>query len=536
MLFLLLLPAAGHVVSVSEPASDAGRAALKAGGNAVDAAVATAFALAVTWPEAGNIGGGGFLVVRTPGADGKASVFDFRETAPAAATKALFATGIKSPYQTVGVPGSVAGLHLAHAKHSKLAWKDLLAPAIRLAEKGVPVDAALAGSLNTALKRGKGNAELHRVYGRPGGSVWKAGDTLTQPDLAKTLKRIADKGPAGFYAGETADLLVKEMKAGGGLITADDLKGYAARVRDPIVGTYRGHTLYLPPPPSSGGVCLLLMLNMLETFDLKKEGRHSPRTLHLVAETMRRAYADRARHLGDMDFVKIPAHLTTKEYAKKLAASIVTSKATPSEKVAPEIELSDEKPSTTHFSVIDGAGMAVSLTTTLEDSFGSRIVVKGAGFLLNNEMTDFNRAEGVTTRSGRIGTTPNLIEPGKRMLSSMTPVIVVKDGKAVLVTGSPGGRTIINTVLCVVLNVLEFGLTGKEAVEAPRMHHQWFPDRLQVEAGLAEKAKPLAKIGHTLTMVRAQGDAHTIWLNPKSGEYEAARDHRRAGRPAAFEE
>ncbi|MBY0231934.1 MAG: gamma-glutamyltransferase, partial [Gemmataceae bacterium] len=440
MIPFLLLFAQAHVVSVSGPASDAGRAVLAVGGNAVDAAVATGFALAVAWPEAGNIGGGGFMLVRPAGKEAEPVVIDYRETAPASATKDLFATGIRSPYDTVAVPGSVAGLALAHKRFGKLAWADLLAPAIKLAEDGVPVDDALAGSLNAVLRKKSGNAELRRVFGKEGG--WKKGDTLKQPDLARTLKRLAEKGAKDFYEGDTAALLVKEMKPG--LITAADLKGYEAKVRKPVRGTYRGHDVYAPPPPSSGGVCLVQMLNILESFDLKKDGRFSPATLHRMAEAMRRAYADRASHLGDG--VEVPAHLTSKEYGKKLAASI-GEKATPSEKVAPEIELADEKPSTTHYSIIDAAGMAVSTTTTLEDSFGSRIVVKGAGFVLNNEMTDFNPRPGVTTRSGRIGTGPNLIAPGKRMLSSMCPTLVVKDGRAVLVTGSPGGRTIINTVV-----------------------------------------------------------------------------------------
>lgn len=531
LLLLLLAPAAGHVVSVSEQASDAGRAMLKEGGNAVDAAVATGFALAAAWPEAGNIGGGGFMVIRPAGKDAKVVVIDYREKAPAAATKELFAKGIKTPYHTVGVPGSVAGMALAHAKYGKLPWKRLLAPAIALAEKGVAVGEPLAGSLNAALKRSEKFPELRRVFGKPGGGPWKAGDRLLQPELAKTLRRLAENGPKEFYQGETAKLLVAEMKRGGGLVAPADLKAYEAKVREPIVFSYRGHTVYAPPPPSSGGITLALMLNMLETFDLKKEGRHAPRTLHRIAEAMRRAYADRARHLGDTDFVKVPAHLTTKEYAKKLAAGIAD-RATPSEKVAPEIALADEKPSTTHYSVIDGAGMAVSTTTTLENSFGAKIVVRGAGFLLNNEMTDFNPVPGETTRSGKIGTRANLIAPGKRMLSSMTPVVVVKGGRAVLVTGSPGGRTIINTVLCVLLNVLEFGLTGKEAVEAPRMHHQWFPDRLQVEPGLAvtEAAKQLKSWGHKVLVVKAQGDAHTIWLDAKTGKYHAVKDPRRGGR------
>ena len=522
----ILLFAQAQVVSVSEPASDAGRAVLKAGGNGVDAAVATGFALAVAWPEAGNIGGGGFMLVRPAGKEARPVVIDYRETAPAAATKALFAKGVKSPYDTVGVPGSVAGLALAHARFGKLPWKALLAPAIKLATDGVPVDAALAGSLNAALRKSKGNAELHRVFGKAGG--WKAGDTLKQPDLARTLKRIADKGPRDFYEGETASLLVKEMKPG--LLTAADLKGYKAKLREPIHGTYRGYDVYAPPP-SSGGICLVEMLNVLENFDLRKDGRWSGLTLHRMAEAMKRAYADRARFLGDGDFVKIPARLTSKAYAKKLAASI-GHKATPSARLAPEIELAGEKPSTTHYSIIDEAGLAVSTTTTLENSFGSRIVVRGAGFLLNNEMTDFNPVPGETTRTGRIGTAPNLVAPGKRMLSSMCPVIVAKEGRTVLVTGSPGGRTIINTVLCIVLDVLGFGMTGKQAVEAPRLHHQWFPDRVQMEGDRGAKA--LAVRGHVVQKVAKQGDAHTIWLDPKTGRYEAARDHRRAGRPAGF--
>ncbi|MGL4549929.1 MAG: gamma-glutamyltransferase [Gemmataceae bacterium] len=524
---LLLAVADGHVVSVSAPADAAGLAMLKNGGTAVDAAVATGFALAVTWPEAGNVGGGGFMLVRP--AKGDPVVFDYREKAPAAATKTLFAKGIETPYHTVGVPGSVAGMYAAHKRFGKLPWKDLVAPAVRLADEGVAVDAALAGSLNAGLRRGKGFPEFIRVFGKAGG--WKAGDRLVQKDLAATLRRIAEHGPDGFYRGETAELLVKEMKAGKGLITADDLAAYAAKERAPVHGTFRGYDVYGPPPPSSGGIALVQTLNILENFDLRADGRLSARSLHRTAEAMKRAYADRARHLGDADFVTVPPHLTTKEYAKKLAATI-GDRATPAAAVAPEIVLTEEKPSTTHYSALDDAGMAVSTTTTLEDSFGSRIVVRGAGFLLNNEMTDFNRAEGVTTASGRIGTPANLVAPGKRMLSSMTPVIVTKGGKVHLVTGSPGGRTIINTVACVVLNVLEYGLPPADAVAAPRMHHQWLPDRLQAEPGVP--AEGLRDRGHATMRVERQGDAHTIGTDPRTGKYVSAKDRRRQGRPAEF--
>jgi gamma-glutamyltranspeptidase/glutathione hydrolase len=536
---LLLLLAAGTssgktgvVVSVSPPATRVGEAVLARGGNAVDAAVAVGFALAVTWPEAGNIGGGGFMLVRPAGAKSAPVVFDYRETAPAAATKDLFVKNKRTPHLIVGVPGSVAGMFLAHKKHGKLPWKDLVTPAVALAEEGFAIDGALADSINRALRRGKALPELLRVYGKDEGrSRWQAGDQLVQKDLSRTLQRIADEGPDGFYKGRTAELLVEEMKAGGGLITQADLAGYEAKVREPIHGTYRGYDVYGPPPPSSGGICLVEMLNVLENFDLKKHGRYSPATLHLLAETMRRVFHDRARYLGDNDFVKIPAHLTSKEYARKLADTIDPKKATPRADLAADMPLAEEKKHTTHYSIIDGDGMAVSTTTTLENSFGSKVVVRGAGFLLNNEMTDFNLTPGVTTRAGAIGTEPNQIAPGKRMLSSMTPLIVVKDGKPVLITGSPGGRTIINTVLWVTLGVLEFGEPLREAVYAPRIHQQWFPDRIEVEAPLAKKypatIAALEKLGHKIRTEREQGDAHSIWLEPKSGTYQGVVDPRR---------
>jgi gamma-glutamyltranspeptidase/glutathione hydrolase len=538
---VLLLPglAAGKgvVVSVSPPASTVGQAILAKGGTAVDAAVAVGFALAVTWPEAGNIGGGGFMLVRPAGPTSAPVLIDFRETAPAAAKQDLFVKHGRKPYLTVGVPGSVAGLVLAHGKFGKLPWKDLVAPAVTLAEEGFVIDGALAGSLHRALAGGKDFAELNRVYGKPGGGRWQSGDRLVQKELGRTLRRIAEKGVDGFYRGETAELLAREMKAGGGLITTADLAGYRAKERQPSHGTYRGHDVYCPPVPSSGA-CLVLMLHALETFDLKKEGRYSARTLHLMTEVMRRAYADRARYLGDPDFVKVPDRLVLKEYARKLAASIDATKATPSAAVARDIKLTPEKESTTHYSIVDAAGMAVSTTTTLEASFGSKVVVRGAGFLLNNEMTDFNPRPGVTTRTGLIGTAANLIAPGKRMLSSMTPTIVVKDGKVVLITGSPGGRTIVNTVLEVVLNVLEFDMPLRQAVDAARMHHQWFPDRLQVEERLMTEhpkaIEALREMGHRVMKVRWQGDAHSIGLDGKSGRYVGAQDRRRAGRPARF--
>jgi gamma-glutamyltranspeptidase / glutathione hydrolase len=525
----------GLVVSVSQPASEAGVAVLQKGGNAVDAAVATAFALAVTWPEAGNIGGGGFMLV-SPGGKGEPVVFDYRETAPAAATKDMFAKD-RSPskYLLVGTPGTVRGLALAHKRFGKLSWKEVVTPAVKLAEDGFPMDAALAAALNGVVARQAGNAELRRVFGKENGKAkWQAGDKLVQPDLAKTLGRIAEDGPDAFYTGPIAEQLVAEMKAGGGLITRDDLAKYEAKERKPIHGTYRGYDVYGPPPPSSGGICLIEMLNILENFDLKKQGRYSPRTLHLTIEAMRRAYYDRARYLGDPDFVKIPPELTTKEYAGQLAKGLNLDKATPSRALAKDIAIQGEGPNTTHFSVIDKNGMAVSNTYTLEQSFGGRIVVKGAGFLLNDEMGDFNPRPGVTTARGQIGTEPNQVAPGKRMLSSMTPVIVRRDGKPVLITGSPGGRTIINTLLCVTLNVLEFEMPLREAVDAPRLHHQWLPDNVHIEAELLKQhgdaLETLRAMGHTIdTRATKQGDAHSIRVDAKTGRYEGAADKRRSG-------
>ncbi|HEY1187576.1 MAG TPA: gamma-glutamyltransferase, partial [Gemmata sp.] len=518
----------GVVVCVSPPAAEVGLNTLKAGGNAVDAAVATAFAMAVTWPEAGNIGGGGFMMVAAPG---KApTCFEYRETAPAAAKVNLFADGKVTwlNHKAAGVPGTVRGLALAHQKYGKLGWKALVLPAVQLAEKGFIVDAALAGGLNRVLADPKTtNAAFKLAYGKPNGEKWNAGDTLVLKDLGRTLRSIAEKGADAFYTGELAELLEKEMKAGGGLITKDDLAKYRANEREPVHATYRGYDVYGPPPPSSGGVALAEALNVLENFDLKEKGRWAPETSHLVIETMKRVFVDRARYLGDPDFTKIPAELTTKEYAKKLAAKIDLTKATSSAELAPEIALDKESGSTTHFSVIDKDGLAVSNTYTLENSYGNRVVVRGAGYILNNEMTDFNPRPGFTGTKGEIGTKPNLIAPGKRMLSSMTPVIVLKNGKPFLVTGSPGGRTIINTVLCVVLNVLAFDMPVDEAVSAPRLHHQWFPDAARFEGMKShpDLVAQLKKLGHSVTEHR-QGDAHSIWINPRTGERVGAADKR----------
>ena len=524
----------GMVVSVSKPASEVGRKILNAGGNAVDAAVATAFALAVTWPEAGNIGGGGFMLIH-PGDGERPVVIDYREIAPAAATVDMFAHGIGSQYRLVGVPGTVRGLKLAHEQFGRLPWKDLVEPAVGLARGGFQISAELARSLNQVIETSPDNSELRRVYGKENGQrAWKADDRLVQSDLANTLALIESDGAEGFYSGKVADAFEAEMKLGGGVITKVDLAGYQAKIRTPVHGTYRGFDIFASPPPSSGGTVLVEMLNIVETFKLRKYDRSSATTMHFMIESMRRAYLDRARLLGDPAFTKVPAQLTTKEYASELASSISLAGATSSANLGAEILSPEESPNTTHFSVIDRDGMAVSNTYTLEDSWGSRIVVRGAGFLLNNEMGDFNPRPGITNTKGLIGTKPNLVFAGKRMLSSMTPVVVSKNGRVTLITGSPGGRTIINTVFCVLLNVLEFEMPLRDAVDAPRFHHAWMPDTITMEAGLHENHQQeinrLTEMGHHIDpKPKRQGDAHSISVNLETGKRAGVADQRRDG-------
>jgi gamma-glutamyltranspeptidase/glutathione hydrolase len=527
----------GMVVTVSAPATEVGVEVLKKGGNAVDAAVATAFALAVTWPEAGNIGGGGFMLVY-PGHGQEPVVIDYRETAPAAVKPDTFAqTRSHLGHKIVGVPGTVRGLALAHRKYGKLPWADVVAPAVRLAEEGFIVNGRLANSLNDLVSKSQDFPELCRVYGKQGG--WRGGDRLVQKDLARTLDRIAHHGPDAFYKGAIADQIVAEMKAGGGLITKADLAGYEAKLRTPLHVTYRGCDVYCPGAPA-GGVCLAMELKILEHFPLKAKGRYSPETLHWMIEAMRQAFYWRAVYLGDPDFADVPAHLTSDEFTLQLAQGIKDRpRAFPSDKMGPDIRLADEAEHTTHFSIIDRDGLAVANTYTLEQSFGSRVVVRGAGFLLNNEMGDFNWRPGHTDRKGSIGTRANQVAPGKRMLSSQTPTIVVKNGKVLLVTGSPGARTIINTVLCVVLNVVEFDMDIRAAVDAPRLHHQWLPDRVDLEPGAdgeqAAVADKLRALGHEVRLLREpQGDAHSIWVDPRTGRYYGAADHRRVGKAMGY--
>ncbi len=542
---LLLAPAAAGaqivearrgMVSAQEPhAARAGLEVLEAGGSAVDAAVATAFALAVTHPQAGNIGGGGFMIVRPPA--GPAAAYDFREAAPAAASAEMFLVdGEYDParhhdsHVAVGVPGTVAGLHLAWSEHGRLPWRRLLEPAIALARNGFVVPAHLARSLAGVLPAMRRYPASLAQFAR-GGAPYAPGETLRQPDLARTLERIAAAGPDGFYRGPTADLLVREMQANGGLITAADLAAYRAVRREPVRGTYRGHDIISMPPPSSGGTVLVEMLNVLEGFDLAAAGHGTARTVHLMAETMRRAYADRAAHLGDPDFnpgLPLP-RLLSKAYAARLRASIDPARASRSSPASFAWPPAGEE--TTHLSVVDDERQAVALTYTLEQRYGSKIVVPGAGFLLNNEMGDFNPAPGLTTAAGLIGTPPNLAAPGKRMLSSMTPTIVAEGGRLRLLTGSPGGRTIINTVLHTIVNLIDFGMDADAAVNAPRFHHQWLPDRLVHERGGLEPATRarLTAQGHALEERERQGVVQAIVYDAAADRLRGAPDRRAPG-------
>jgi gamma-glutamyltranspeptidase/glutathione hydrolase len=537
----------GMVTCSSAPACDIGARILAKGGNAVDAMVATGFAMAVTYPSAGNIGGGGFMVVRTPRG---VTTFDFRERAPLKATPTMYldSTGnidrslTARGYLAPGVPGTVRGLEMAHKKFGKLPWKDVVMPAADLARNGFVLSHDLARSLSRELGvvRDSARAPLRGMglypssvaaYGKPGGGAWYHGDLLKLPQLANALTAIAEGGADAFYKGWIADSIAADMARNGGLITKADLAAYRAVERAPIKGDFRGYTIYGMAPPSSGGIAVVEMLNVLDRLNIGASDRWSPRTLHLMIETTRRAFLDRARHLGDPDFNKIPVdRLTSRQYAAQLAKEIDTTRATKSQALAPDLmAVADhESDETTHISAVDKNGMAVAMTYTLEGGYGSHVVVPGAGFLLNNEMGDFNKKPGYTGPNGDIGTAPNLIAPGKRMLSSMTPAIVTKGSELFLVTGSPGGRTIINTSFDVIFNALQYGMDVRAAVDAPRLHHQWLPDTATFEAnGISkETADALRALGHSVKVSGSQGDAHTIMFDAKTRTFLGANDFR----------
>ena len=528
----------GMVVAQDAIAADVGARILRNGGNAIDAAIATAFALAVTHPAAGNIGGGGFIVLRT--ADGQTAAYDFRETAPGAAHPEMFLRNGKydpqahhEGHRAVGVPGAVAGMWLAWTNHGKLNWSNLVAPAITLARDGFPISFELAESLRGITPAMRQYPAAHKQFTKEG-EPYQPGDILKQADLARTLERIAIHGPDDFYRGETARLIVAEMQQNNGLITAEDLRAYRAVKRSVIRGTYRGFGIISMPPPSSGGVAIVQALNILEGYDLASSGLGAARSTHLTVEALRRVFAQRAQFIGDPDFnTNMPiTKLVSKEHAADLRRSINPQRASSSE--IQNFSWSNESDATTHLSVVDSAKNAVSLTCTLEASYGSKIVVTGAGFLLNNEIGDFNAAPGLTTTNGLIGSYPNLARPGKRMLSSMSPTILVKDGELFLVTGTPGGRTIISTVLQTIINTVDFKMNAQDAVNAARFHHQWFPDQINFERGglTVDTQARLAEWGHALRPVAVQGAAQVIRVTV-DGYLEAGADMRWADSKAA---
>ena len=530
----------GMVVSSHHLASQAGRDVLAAGGNAIDAAVATAFALAVTLPAAGNIGGGGFLVYH--GADGEVTTFDFREKAPLASTPEMFLDEDgeirdNSNHEgglSVGVPGTVAGLALAHQRLGGRPWAELVAPAVALARDGLPSSRAMRPFLEWVVDNAEEYPSTAAAFLKGGDKLYEPGEIWRQPDLAETLAQIQSEGRDGFYRGQTAGKLAAFVQQRGGLITEEDLAKYEAAERAPVHGTYREYDVYGMPPPSSGGVTLIEMLNVLEGYPLAEIGHNSALYLHLLTEAMRRGFADRAEYLGDPDFnPDMPLdRLLSKEHAASVRGSLSEFRSSVSDATAfgRDFALAPESTETTHISVVDGDGNAVSLTYTIEQWYGSKMVVAGAGFLLNNEMGDFNPMPGRTTERGWIGTPPNRVAPEKRMLSSMTPTIVARDGKPVLVIGSPGGRTIINTVLQVVLNVIDHGMNVAQAVEAGRIHHQWLPDETRMERwAISGDTRRLYEMrGHEVRLVESQGRAHGIFIDHENGLIFGAADTRAA--------
>src|SRR5471032_2823058 len=486
----------GMVVTMEAQAADVGVAVLKAGGNAVDAAVAVGFAMAATHPFAGNLGGGGFMLIRF--ADGRSTFIDFRERAPEKASRDMYldAKGNLTRdsiegWRSSGVPGTVRGFEMAVTKYGKRTWAENMAPAIALA-KGFPVSYALSESLKGSRDLAK-DPESKRIF-QKGGAFDDVGETLAQPELAQTLERIAKNGPNEFYEGETAKRFAGEMAKHGGIISLTDLKSYAAIERTPLQGKYRNYTIITSPPSSSGGIALLEMLGILEGTSYEKGGAGSASAIHYTAEAMRRAYADRNEYVGDPAFVKVPiAGLLDPAYLSKLRASIDPERATPSDSVKPGKPVGSESMETTHYSVVDSEGNAVAVTYTLNGGFGNGITVPGLGFLLNNEMDDFSSKPGTANMFGLVQGENNAIAPGKRPLSSMTPTIVVKDGKLFMTAGAPGGSRISTAVLQVILNVLDFGMNVQDAIDAPRVHHQWQPDKLSLERGISPDTVALLK-------------------------------------------
>ena len=507
------------VVTAHPAASLVGESILRAGGNAIDAAVAVQFALAVVYPNAGNLGGGGFMVLRL--ADGTSNTLDFREKAPSGASRDMFLNSngevsrekIESSHLAAGVPGSVEGMWQAHQKYGSMPWKDLVQPAIDLATKGFTITQNQAEDLSELQSEFKKRNPGKNYFIK---TKWQTGDTLKQPDLAQTLIAVRDNGRAGFYEGAIAEKIVAEMQKNKGIMTADDLKNYNAVWRAPVQGTYRDYTVISMPPPSSGGVALLQLLNMVENYPLKDYGLHTAASMSIMTEAEKRVYADRAAWLGDPDFVRVPVNeLLSKQYAQERMSGVDTNTNTPSKQIKAGAFDGYESEQTTHFSIVDAKGNAVAITTTLNDSYGSKIVVQGCGFILNNEMDDFSAKPGEPNMYGLLGGEANAIEPNKRMLSSMTPTIVVKDNDLFMVIGTPGGSTIITSVFQNIVNVIDFDMTMQESINAPRFHHQWLPDHISVEKsfdGLVLSA--LEKKNYTISKREAIGRVDGILVHP----------------------
>ena len=532
------------MVTAQEPiATDVGVQILKQGGNAVDAAVAVGFALAVTHPYAGNLGGGGFLLVRF--ADGRTTFIDFREKAPAAASRNMYldASGKVTRdslvgWRAAGVPGTVRGLELAHQRFGKLPWKKLVEPSVKLASKGFTVSYSLSQSLKSegANRLLSQFPESKRIFLK-GGAHYEPDEKLVQAELGKTLARISKLGSKDFYEGQTARMLAAEMAKNGGHITLEDLKAYQAVERKPLQGTYKGYGIITAPPPSSGGIGILQMMGMLEGSGYEKTGHGSAAAIHYVAEAMRRYYADRSEYLGDPDFVKVPiTGLLQPAYIRKWADSINRDRATPSSEIKPgKPVMGGESSETTHFNVVDAQGNAVALTYTLNGGYGNGVTVPGLGFLLNNEMDDFAAKPGSPNMFGLVQGEANAIQPGKRPLSSMTPTIVTKDGKFFMAVGAPGGSRIITAVMQVILNVIDFGMNAQDAVDAPRFHHQWLPDRLEFEKGVSpDTLRLLAEKGHQIEASRPVVLARVEAIIRQGQWLQGGSDGRATGKAAGF--
>lgn len=531
----------GMIVTADSLASKAGLQILKNKGNAIDAAVAAGFALAVTYPYAGNIGGGGFMVIHL--GDGRNITIDFREKAPASAHKNMYLDDKGKPipemslenWSAAGVPGSVAGLIYALEHYGTKSLAEVIQPAIDLAENGFKINRSFAASLNSYKKDFTKFESTKKIFVKDDGIGFRSGDIFIQKELAETLRRIKEKGKVGFYEGKTAWLLAEQSEKMGGYITLEDLKNYNPIEREPVKGKYKDLEIISMPPPSSGGIALIEALNVLEKYSFSDDEWNSGNYVHTLTEILRQVYADRSEYLGDSDFYPVPVdELISKDYADNIAGQIPPDSARSSKDVNPGLELKNESSETTHYSVIDKNGNAVSVTTTINSGYGSKVVVDGAGFFMNNEMDDFSAKPGVPNQFGLIGAEANSIEPGKRMLSSMTPTIVLKNDQPYLILGSPGGSTIITTVLQVILNVAEFDMDIQEAVNAPRFHHQWLPDEIDYEKfALIEDVKEnLKKMGHILGNERTLGRAQSILVRDEI--YYGATDPRSDGMAAGF--